>query len=135
MNEQTVKSWILKAESDLKTAKDELATPQPATDTVCFHAQQCVEKYLKAFLVFHGREVRKTHNISDLINECLLLETAFENLFEIGAQDLTDYAVQFRYPGDLLFPTLEETREAVEIAEQVKQFVLQKLREHGFQPE
>lgn len=49
MNEQTVKSWILKAESDLKTAKDELATPKPATDTVCFHAQQCVEKYLKAF--------------------------------------------------------------------------------------
>lgn len=85
--------------------------------------------------MFYGREVRKTHNVSDLINECLLLGTAFENLFEIGAQDLTDYAVQFRYPGHLLFPTLEETREAVEIAEQVKQFVLQKLREHGFQQE
>ncbi len=55
MNEQTVRSWIAKAESDLKIGKDELVTVDPATDAICFHMQQGAEKYLKAFLVFQGR--------------------------------------------------------------------------------
>ena len=37
------------------------------TDTVCFHAQQCVEKYLKALLVLHGIEFERVHQISALI--------------------------------------------------------------------
>ncbi len=51
MNEDAVALWIRRAENDLKTGKDELATEEPATDTVCFHMQQCCEKYLKAFLM------------------------------------------------------------------------------------
>ncbi len=50
MNEELVNRYIMKADNDLKTAKDELETDKPATDTVCFHTQQCVEKYLKAYL-------------------------------------------------------------------------------------
>jgi len=50
MNEETVKLWCIKADNDLKAGKDEFATERPATDTVCFHMQQCAEKYLKAFL-------------------------------------------------------------------------------------
>ena len=47
MNEKTVRAWIAKAESDWKTGRDEMATENPATDTICFHMQQCAEK-LKA---------------------------------------------------------------------------------------
>jgi HEPN domain-containing protein len=36
------------------------------TDTVCFHAQQCVEKYLKAFLVLEGIDFPKTHDIGKI---------------------------------------------------------------------
>lgn len=64
MNEQ-VKNWIIKAENDLKTGKDEMATENPTTDTICFHMQQCVEKYLKAYLVSHQKFFRKTHNIAE----------------------------------------------------------------------
>lgn len=60
MNEDTVKNWIIKAENDLKIGKDEMATEKPATDGVCFHMQQCVEKYLKAYLIYYGKEFRKT---------------------------------------------------------------------------
>jgi len=42
-------NWIKKAENDLKIGKRELEAEDPATDMVCFHMQQCVEKYLKAF--------------------------------------------------------------------------------------
>ena len=67
MNEDTVKKWIMKADNDLKIAKDELGVENPVTDMVCFHAQQCVEKHLKAFLIFNGREIPRTHDIACLL--------------------------------------------------------------------
>ncbi len=56
MNEDVVKKWMHKANNDLKIGKDEQATIEPVADMICFHMQQCVEKYLKAFLIFHGKE-------------------------------------------------------------------------------
>ncbi len=49
---QVVCEWVEKAENDLKNAAHTIKMGEDCpTDTVCFHAQQCVEKYLKAFLV------------------------------------------------------------------------------------
>ena len=43
------REWIGKADNDLKTAAQTLKLGADCpTDTVCFHAQQCVEKCLKA---------------------------------------------------------------------------------------
>ncbi len=127
-----IKDWILKAESDLKIGKDEIQTKDPATDAICFHMQQAVEKYLKAFLIFNNREIRKTHDIAELIEVCKEIDYEFEYLYEIKADKLTLYAVEFRYPGAVLFPSLSETREAIEIAEKVKAFVIEKLSKRGF---
>jgi len=134
MNEKTVKDWIIKAESDLKTGKDEVATENPATDAICFHMQQCAEKYLKAYIIFNGKEIRKTHNIAEIIRNCIEIEPEFQQLFEIKAQILTGFAIEFRYPGDVLFPSLQETNEAIEIAEKIKSFVLEKLKGKSFRP-
>ena len=51
------RQWAAKAENDLKNAAHtvRLKTDCP-TDTVCFHVQQCVEKYLKALLVLNDIE-------------------------------------------------------------------------------
>ena len=133
MNDQTVKAWILKAESDLKTGKDEMLTEEPATDTICFHMQQCAEKYLKAFLIFNGREIHKTHNLAEIIQDCIELDSDFKKLLEFKAHTLTDFGVEFRYPSEVLFPSLEETKEAIMIAEKVKLFVLAKLKSKGYQ--
>ncbi len=44
--------WVIKTENNLKNAVHSLKLGKECpTDTVCFHAQQCVEKYLKALLV------------------------------------------------------------------------------------
>jgi HEPN domain-containing protein len=57
-----VKLWIKKAENDLITAEHSLdIKPDPPTDTICFHAQQCIEKCLKAYLVEQEIEFEKTH--------------------------------------------------------------------------
>lgn len=50
--EEDFRAWIKKAEGDLKTAEHALTLKERCPfDTVCFHAQQCAEKYLKALLV------------------------------------------------------------------------------------
>jgi len=131
MNRETIKKWILKAENDLKIAKDEMLTENPATDAICFHAQQCVEKYLKAYLISKDKEISKTHDILFLIKQCLLIDNEFNYLLEFNADSLTSYAVEIRYPDDFYFPSLEEAKEAIEICEKVKQFVINKFKEMG----
>jgi HEPN domain-containing protein len=87
MNEELTNHYIVKAEHDLKTAKDEIITNKPATDTVCFHTQQCAEKYLKAYLVFNGKEITKTlktHNIEVLLVACKEMDDSFNYLTNIA---------------------------------------------------
>jgi HEPN domain-containing protein len=131
MNEEAVSLWIRCAESDLKIGKGELATEDPATDAICFHMQQCAEKYLKAFLIFHGQEVPRTHDIAFLILRCVQIDPEFQQLVGWGVPSLTTYAVEVRYD-TLIFPSVEETKHAVALAEQVRDFVSAKLSEKGY---
>lgn len=122
-----VKQWIKKAENDLINAKNSInIKPNPPLDTVCFHAQQCAEKYIKAYLVFNNIEFEKTHDISDLLALASTVDKSFLTLLDEGKK-LTPYAVEVRYP--MLFEeiTLQEAKEAVEIAEKIKRHVLEKL--------
>ncbi len=128
-----VKNWILKANNDFKTGKDEMATEEPATDTICFHMQQYVEKYLKGYLVFHKVDFRKTHDIAELIELCKKVSVEFEELYEIDADSLTIYAAEIRYPDDFYMPTPEETRECIDTAEKAVDFIKKKLQEDGYQ--
>jgi HEPN domain-containing protein len=59
--------WVQKAENDLTTAMavTRLGGKYP-TDSVCFHAQQCAEKYYKAVLVSHGIDFPRTHDLNAL---------------------------------------------------------------------
>ena len=127
MNEAVVKLWLMKADNDLKTGKDELASKNPATDTVCFHMQQCVEKYLKAFLVSEGKEISKTHNLAFILQRCVEIDRDFIKIRNSGADELTIYAVSARYPDDFYMPSLKESKKALRIAEKIKKFVLHKL--------
>lgn len=65
----TVREWLDKAEGDYRVAKRELrAAERPNYDAVCYHAQQCVEKLMKAVLVHRDDGVRLSRIIrsSDL---------------------------------------------------------------------
>ncbi len=108
-----------KAENDLKNAAHTLkmGTDCP-TDTVCFHAQQVVEKYLKALLVFRGISFPKIHNIEELV--ALLPARDHPELPEAEQDRLTDYATVTRYPGDDEPISLTEARRAVELARRVR---------------
>ena len=128
--DKLVRQWLKIAERDLMTAGQGLEAKTVITDTVCFHCQQAVEKYLKAFLVKHQIEFPKTHSIMTLINLCSKADSSFkEKLLE--ADILTDYAVEIRYPDEWYEPTPDETKRAYELANEVKQFVLEKLMIHN----
>jgi HEPN domain-containing protein len=64
MNE-TAKLWLGFAREDLRMA--ELALKEGIFNQACFHAQQCVEKGLKALIEFRGRVAPRTHSIADLL--------------------------------------------------------------------
>jgi len=127
-----VKLWIEKAENDLINAKHSInIKPKPPLDTVCFHAQQCAEKYLKAFLVFHEIEFEKIHDLGELISLAASTDRNFFDIIEYG-EKLTDYAVDIRYPLLLEEPTEGEAKEAIEmaikiVAIKIKKFVLSRL--------
>ncbi len=87
------------------------------TDTVCFHAQQCVEKYLKALLVLEEIDFPRTHDLEKLVS--LLPARARAGLSNEEQAKLTEYAAAARYPGWGEIP-LAEARRAVAIARRVR---------------
>jgi len=130
MNDEVVGNWLRKAENDLQIGKDEMAVDTPVMDMVCFHMQQCCEKCLKAFLIFHAREYPRTHRLAALVTLCAEIDPEF--LMISGVEQLSRYATTLRYGEEFYMPTFEETQQAIQWAERVREFVLQKLREAGY---
>ncbi len=64
--------------------------------SICFHAQQSIEKSLKAFLVFHGQAIPKTHDIGELIRRCAVIDSTFGEM-EKHAELLNLFGVEIRY--------------------------------------
>ncbi|NPV59878.1 MAG: HEPN domain-containing protein [Actinobacteria bacterium] len=125
--EELVRNWLIKAENDPKTGLDEFRSEDPATDMVCFHMQQCVEKYLKAYLSLKGKHFRRTHDIAELIEACKEVDPDFERLFALEADHLTVYGVEIRYPDDFYMPTVEEAHRCVLLATSSRDFIRGKL--------
>lgn len=65
-NLKLAKEWIQKGQDDLRNA-NVLLKEGGTIDAVCFHSQQAVEKFLKAFLVFHGLRIKRIHSLVTLI--------------------------------------------------------------------
>ena len=95
-----VNEWVAKAEGDCTTALREYrARKSPNYDAACFHAQQCVEKYLKAVLQKHEIPFRKIHDLEILLQSCLELFPLWQTMQD-DMELLTQYAIHFRYPGE-----------------------------------
>ena len=117
-----VGQWVRKAENDLKNAEHTLLMGDDCPyDTVCFHAQQCIEKYLKALLTFLAIDFPKIHDIGELI---ALLPPHLRPPLSVAEQEMvTDYAVEVRYPGDWEPITRADAEDMVAIARRVRQAI------------
>ena len=91
--------WVSKAEGDFATADRELqAQTNLNYDAVCFHSQQCVEKYLKACLQEEDIFFNRTHDLNTLLDLILPVVPDWSTMLP-NLDILTTYAVEFRYPG------------------------------------
>lgn len=120
-----IREWVAKAENDLKNAANTLKMGKGCpTDTVGFHVQQCVEKYLKALLVCQSISFPKTHNLRALM--ALIPEVLRPDLPQPSQDRLTEYATVMRYPDAGPDPTLAEVRKEVALARRVRK----EIRKH-----
>ena len=124
MNEEKsdyIKNWLFRANEDLAVIKDlHSSNPEGLTSTICFHAQQAVEKFLKAFLAFSDIDFPRTHDVDYLLMECQKIDSAS---FDIDLKSLTEFGVSVRYPDDFYIPTPDESNEYSQIAIAISEIV------------
>ncbi len=94
------REWTEKAEGDFTMMEREgRARKNRNFDGICFHAQQCAEKYLKARLCEAGIAFGKIHDLLALLEQVLAVEPEWE-IYRRELAFLTDFSVSYRYPGE-----------------------------------
>ena len=108
--------WLTHARSDLNLARLAQGRSDVLPEQVCFHAQQAVEKALKAALLSRRIDFPLVHDLEVLVE--LLESHGVPCPPEIAQVDtLTPYAVETRYPGSFDAISHEDVDEAIWIAE------------------
>jgi HEPN domain-containing protein len=110
-------AWIRKAESDLRAARKLAKDRPPCHDEACFHCQQAVEKFFKALLQEWGLAVPRIHELDTLLDLLLPKDSTLSRLRR-GLKRLTQYAVDYRYPG--LHANARDVKAAIARTERVR---------------
>ena len=119
MNPLTLE-WIEKAEEDYDMAQLARQASRPFHNSICFHAQQCIEKYLKAWLQEADVPVPRTHDLEELLALIMPTLPAWGQ-WQLDFKKITEYAVDSRYPGESATP--EDTQHAMHVCDVVRQAV------------
>jgi HEPN domain-containing protein len=123
MNPLTLE-WAQKADGDYAAAQCLAQAATPVHDAICFHAQQCVEKYLKAWLQEANIAFRRTHDLEELLGLILPTVPAWTT-WQPDLLILTTHAVDFRYPGKT--SSAADADHALKVCEQVRRVIRQSL--------
>ncbi|OGD93962.1 hypothetical protein A3A48_02255 [Candidatus Curtissbacteria bacterium RIFCSPLOWO2_01_FULL_37_9] len=120
------KLWLKKTREDLRWTKHNLEVKEYSG--TCFSAQQAVEKSLKAYLLFKGKSLRKTHDVIALLKDCIEVDDSFEELEDM-IEVLFPYYATTRYPfGDELFTFSKmRAKKAYSAASKIVKFVEEKI--------
>lgn len=122
------RAWLLKAHSDLHTARQIGGLPDGHLDAGIYHCQQAAEKALKGFLVQNEVPFDKVHDLGEILQQAKQMDPAFQQ-YETAAETLTPYSVTYRYPDELglLEPSRAEFDAALQHAQAIYDFVLNLL--------
>lgn len=119
---EVVQAWLERARSDLRLGQSALRARGVLPEDACFHAQQCAEKALKALLTQRDIAYPRTHVLETLLDLLKVNGVAVPQDVD-EAFELTQYAVQTRYPGEWEPITKKEARRALERAARVLAWV------------
>lgn len=122
------RKWVQFADEDLRLAEHALGLASGCPyRLIAYHAQQCAEKYIKAFLVFSDIDFPYTHNMRRLMQLCG--DDIFQALHDADA--LTPFAVTTRYPGLDDEVSKSEALSAIALAKKVRQHIARILSDKG----
>ena len=124
MNPLTLE-WMEKAEKDYAAVQWLQQAPIPDYDIICFHIQQCIEKYLKAWLQAANLLIPRSHDLKELL--ALIVPTVpMWQTWEPDFSEISKYAVATRYPGDSA--TADNAMHAMQICDQVRHAIREQLK-------
>ena len=107
------REWIRRATSNLIIAG--IRDPQVDLADLCFEAQQCAEKSIKAVFLKRGMNFPYVHDLQRLLR--LLTDDGLQvPKYVRESSELTQYAHVMRYPGIADPVTVRQYRRAVRIA-------------------
>lgn len=121
-----IEQWIIKGDHDLGTAKITYLYIPEYLDTVTFHCQQAVEKYLKAYLISQSTLFKFTHDLVYLLDLITLKDMDFYSYYDT-VSELQGYAVEVRYPNETIYLSNEKVEKALMIAKNVRDLVMLKI--------
>ena len=126
---EKIGQWLAYGDEDLRFARHGMTIENDTPyRLIAYHAQQCAEKYIKAYLIYQRIDFPNTHNISHLLE--LLPETERDNKL-FNAEELTPFAVMTRYPGEDEPVAESEAKKAIEIASMVRKIIRAALLKKG----
>lgn len=128
-----VRRWVRFAREDLDAAQTLLSDEGLVPRHVCWLAQQAAEKALKGALTSQEIAFPFRHDLDALRN--LLPDGWDVKRQHPDLAELTEWAVEARYPGDWPDATGEDARRAAEQARVVYEAVLTDFLQHGIQVE
>jgi len=114
--------WLRLAERDWKRVERLLDEHDPELAGFCL--QQAVEKFLKAFLLSRGWQLRRIHNLDTLLDDAITHDASLED-FRSVCQKITAFYFVERYPFIVETGMVEE--DVRSSLEQVKELI-EKLR-------
>jgi HEPN domain-containing protein len=125
---EAARHWLEKADKDLRAGRLVLDHDVSLGGVAAFHAQQAAEKYLKALLTWRQIAFTKTHDLG-LLLELLGRDdpSLVGNLRAVI--ELTDFAVDARYPGDIPDISNHEACPLLELALLARKEILTRLPE------
>lgn len=130
MKDDQANKWLDFAWEDLRIIDDLIE--EEAYGLACFHAQQAIEKTLKAYLMQKEGRIDKLHSLAELLDLCFKIDDSFKD-FEDYALTIDRYYIPVRYPDALPgslpegMPNKEDAEEALKMAEEIFEFVKNKV--------
>ena len=122
-----IKEWIHKADEDFEFARINFEEEKPFYAQICFHFHQSAEKYLKTYIIEHGLEFRKIHDLPLLLQQCISEDNYFKKLIGDCEYLATSY-IEARYP--VQWPaqfSRKEAKKAYQAAKNIQNLVKTKL--------
>jgi HEPN domain-containing protein len=122
------KDWYYKASRDIKAAdilfKAEEAEEDFDYSTPAFHCQQCVEKYLKGYILKKTGELLVGHNLTVLCRKATYIDS-FLGKFKDGCKHIDKFYIEPRYPADILIVNKKDARDCIDIANRISGYILE----------